>query len=404
MPLQAAKYRFGPYEVQIRTRELYKQGIRLKLRPQAFQVLNLLLERAGDVVTREELRRKLWPEGTFVGFEQGLNTSIKELRRALNDSPGEPRYIETLPKVGYRLIAAVEREEPASEISALGVHSAAAAIREPELPIAILTEPPPKPGRQRTWILYGVIALLLVTLAGYWRWRRVSVPAHAADARLMFAVLPFENLTGDPAQEYLSDGLTEEMTAQFGRLDPQHLGVIARTSVMSYKHTQKRLAEIARELGVQYLLEGSVRTDSKNIRVSVQLIRAEDQAQAWEKSTIARLPICWPCKMRSPSKLPARLLAPSEVVGPTLPPRAPPCRSSKLKPMILTSRACISGTSGRWMAFGRPSSPTSRRLRETPIMLRLTPAWRTVMPWSAATAESPGPNIWSRPKRLRRGP
>jgi len=281
MPQQATKYRFGPYEVQIRTRELYKQGTRLKLRPQAFQVLNVLLERAGDVVTREELRQRLWPAGTFVGFEQGLNTSIKELRRALSDSPVEPRYIETLPKVGYRMIVPVEREEPASEISAFSVLSAA--IPEPEIPTRVVTGTIPKPGRQRTRILYGVMALLVAALAGYWQWRRVRVPPHAADARLMFAVLPFENLTGDVAQEYLSDGLTEEMIAQFGRLDPQHLGVIARTSVMAYKHSQKQLNEIARELSVQYVLEGSVRTDAKNVRISVQLIRAKDQAQAWAK-------------------------------------------------------------------------------------------------------------------------
>src|ERR1051325_7129155 len=104
------EYRFGPFEVRARTRELYKHGTRLKLRPQPFLVLQLLLQRAGDVVTREELQQALWPEDTFVDFEHGLNTSMKELRRALSDSPGAPRYIETLPKLGYRLIAAIETE------------------------------------------------------------------------------------------------------------------------------------------------------------------------------------------------------------------------------------------------------------------------------------------------------
>lgn len=116
MPELATKYRFGPYEVQVRTRELYKQGQKLKLRSQAFQVLRILLEHAGDAVTREEFRQMLWPAGTFVDSEHGLNTSIKELRRVLSDSAADPHYIETLPKVGYRMMVPVEREDPAAAV------------------------------------------------------------------------------------------------------------------------------------------------------------------------------------------------------------------------------------------------------------------------------------------------
>ncbi len=281
MSERVTTYKFGPYEVHTRTRELYNQGIKLKLRPQAFQVLRVLVEHAGDVVTREQLRQTLWPAGTFVDFEHGLNSSVKELRRALRDSANEPRYIETLPKVGYRMIVPVIREEPANTGSAFA--EPPSAIPEPEIPGVIPAETKP-PSPQRTWMtLYATLALLVAALAGYWQWRRANVEAPPNAAQLMFAVLPFENLTGNASQEYLSDGLTEEMIAQFGRLDPQHFRVIARTSVMAYKHSQKPLDQIARELGVQYVLEGSVRTDAKNIRVSAQLVRVKDQAQAWAR-------------------------------------------------------------------------------------------------------------------------
>src|SRR5215470_16359493 len=120
MASQDAIYRFGPYELRTRTREVYKNGTKLKVRPQPFQILQALVERAGDVVTREELRQRLWPAETFVDFEHGLNTAIKELRRLLNDSASEPRYIETLPKLGYRILVPVEAVEPARGKEAVG--------------------------------------------------------------------------------------------------------------------------------------------------------------------------------------------------------------------------------------------------------------------------------------------
>ena len=181
----------------------------LKLRPQAFQVLQVLVEHAGDVVTREELRRMLWPAGTFVDFEHGLNSSVKELRRALRDSAVESRYIETLPKVGYRMIVAVIQNRQAPSLRS----------SEVEIPRIVLPETKPTGSPQRTWMLYATLALFVAALAGYWQWSRANV--RAQPAQFMLAVLPFENLTGDASQEYLSDGLTEEMIAQFGRLDPR---------------------------------------------------------------------------------------------------------------------------------------------------------------------------------------
>jgi TolB-like protein/DNA-binding winged helix-turn-helix (wHTH) protein/Flp pilus assembly protein TadD len=287
MPTPANKYRFGPYELRTRTRELYKQGSKLKLRPQPFQVLKILVERAGDVVSRDELHDLLWPAETFVDFEQGLNTSIKVLRGVLSDSASEPRYIETLPKLGYRIIVPVEVDTdgpaPSNEAS-VALHSGAA-----ESPVSG-TNPddsaPSQPWFLRRWPLFvGISAVVLIAAAliGYVQWSRSRHLRQASGDRTMLAVLPFDNLTGDPSQDYFSDGLTEEMIAQLGRLDPQHLGVIARTSVMHYKNTSEQLEQIGHELGVQYVLEGSVRRDSDKVRISAQLIQVKDQSHVWAR-------------------------------------------------------------------------------------------------------------------------
>jgi TolB-like protein/DNA-binding winged helix-turn-helix (wHTH) protein/Tfp pilus assembly protein PilF len=280
--MQPSVYRFGPFELRTRTRELYKHGIRLKLRPQPFQILHALVERSGDVVTREELRELLWSTETFVDFEHGLNTSIKELRGLLSDSPTEPRYIETLPKLGYRIIVPVAVDAPPPLNQAVADAETAAA----EIPA----------GKQislyhilqvlalRRWpIFLGIAVVLIVTLGAYFQWSRSRARPQLSSGRLMLAVLPFENLTGDSTQDYFSDGLTEEMIAQLGRLEPEHLGVIARTSVMHYKHSQEQLEQIGRELGVQYVLEGSVRRDANRVRVSAQLIQVKDQSNVWAR-------------------------------------------------------------------------------------------------------------------------
>jgi TolB-like protein/DNA-binding winged helix-turn-helix (wHTH) protein/Flp pilus assembly protein TadD len=285
MAIQAKKYRFGPYELRTRTRELYKQGTKLKLRPQPFQVLKILVERAGDVVSREELHDLLWPAETFVDFEQGLNTSIKVLRGVLSDSASEPRYIETLPKLGYRIIVPVEAQAeelvPSNETSAPGQNAGAETLASEK----IADDRIPQPFFVRRWpLLAGIsIALIAAALVGYFQWSRPRSAPQPTGGRTMLAVLPFDNLTGDPSQDYFSDGLTEEMIAQLGRLDPQHLGVIARTSVMHYKNTSEQLEQIGHELGVQYVLEGSVRRDSHKVRISAQLIQVTDQSHVWAR-------------------------------------------------------------------------------------------------------------------------
>ena len=290
MPVKTCKYRFGPFELRTQTRELYKHGVKLKLRPQAYQVLAVLLERAGDAVTREELLKRVWPSDTFVDFEHGLNTAIKELRGALSDSATEPRYIETLPKLGYRVIAPVEGVAGAAgvsdEESTAKLVPGADRSSGDQAELAVAGGSWQVNRRKWQWVAAAVIgaAVIAGSLAMLKR-SRAGRSAQIADARgrMMLAVLPFENMTGEEGQEYFSDGLTEEMIAQLGRLDPQKFGVIARTSVMHYKHTSEKMDQIGRELGVQYVLEGSVRRDSGKVRINAQLIEVGGQTHLWSQ-------------------------------------------------------------------------------------------------------------------------
>lgn len=282
---QGSKYRFGAFELRVQTRELYKHGVKLKLRPQAYQVLALLLEHAGECVTREELQKRVWPSNTFVDFENGLNTAIKQLRANLNDSVAEPRCIETLPKLGYRMIAPVEFESGlAGERTADTQEqlSGAAILGEPT---ASPSAPPVGPSSSRgRWMAAAALSVLVIAgLVALLKWPRAHLtPQRAVPAgRIMMAVLPFENLTGDESQDYFSDGLTEEMIAQLGRLNPKEFGVIARTSVMHYQHSSEKVDQIGSELDVQYVLEGSVRRDSQKVRINAELIEVRGQRQLW---------------------------------------------------------------------------------------------------------------------------
>ena len=290
---------FGSFELRTDSRELYKRGIRLKLRPQAYQVLLLLAECAGEVVSREQLRERLWPQVTYVDFEHGLNTAVKELRAVLSDSVAQPKFIQTLPRLGYRLMVPVTQEPPGGSATAETTSPVSASeinVKEPAAETDAAAESTAVqesvpgvasgllPSRLRWWT--PVVIALVLAAATFLAWHnshRKSTSSSLPQGWHMLAVLPFENLTGDPAQEYFSDGLTEEMIDQLGRLDPAHLGVIGRNSVMRYKTNHEATTEIASELGVSYLLEGSVRRDSDKVRISAELIQVESQASIWSR-------------------------------------------------------------------------------------------------------------------------
>ena len=259
-------------------------------------VLQILLEHSGEVVPREELQRRLWASDTFVDFEHGLNTAVKELRGVLGDSASEPKYIETLPRVGYRMLVGAERvtkeagedrERGDSGAIPLAVAQSREAVpseKEREVP-----EPRAEDRRKGVvpWklLLAGALVLLAVlSYGGYRRWAgsRVVTAEPVAGGKIKLAVLPFENLTGDSGQDYFSEGLTEEMIAQLGWLDPQRLAVIT-ASARRYKPGGADAGEIGKDLGAQYVLQGSVRRDGDKVRVTAKLIQTRDQTHVWSK-------------------------------------------------------------------------------------------------------------------------
>ena len=260
---------FGVFQVDLHSGELYKAGLRVKLQQQPLQVLTLLLERPSVVVTREELRAKLWPTDTFVDFEHSLNTAVRKLRDALGDAAENPIFVETVPRKGYRFIAPVER--PASD-----------ALTTPAQTLLPQTTPTAEPGvvagnRKRATVLvltFAMVAGLLGSLG--WkivRDRRVSLHIRS------LAVLPLANLSGDPEQEYFSDGLTEALTNDLGKFSA--LRVISRTSVMHYKGSKKTVPEIARDLNVDAVIEGTVLRSGNHVRVTVNLIQAWPERHLW---------------------------------------------------------------------------------------------------------------------------
>jgi TolB-like protein/Flp pilus assembly protein TadD len=213
---------FGPFELDLGNSELRRAGVPVRLQPQPFKVLSLLVRNAGRVVSRDEIRADVWGPGTFLDFDQSLNFCIRQIRSALGDAVSAPTYIETRQRLGYRFIAPV----------------AEAAVR----------------------------------------------PAPPDTDRIMLAVLPFLNLSGLEEQDYFSDGLTEEMTTQLSRLNPERLGVIARTSAMRFKGSAETVEEIGRQLHVNYVLEGSVRRAKSRVRIAAQLIDVSDQTHVWAES------------------------------------------------------------------------------------------------------------------------
>ena len=270
---------FGDLSVNPRARTVHKHGVRLKLHGQPFEILLLLLERPGEVVTREELQAKLWPADTFVDFEHGVNTAVKKLRRTLGDSAEEQRFIETVPRIGYRFIAPLN----------LGESPASTAISAPQIApedsrgANISAHRTRRHWAVRFWPIFAAISIVLIVSFGAYLLRSRSRGLQPLTSHVMLAVLPFENLTGDASQDYFSDGLTEEMIATLGQLNPQRLGVIGRASVMQYRDSQKPLQQIARDLAIQYVLEGSVRRDSEKVRITAQLIRISDQKTIWSR-------------------------------------------------------------------------------------------------------------------------
>jgi TolB-like protein/DNA-binding winged helix-turn-helix (wHTH) protein/Tfp pilus assembly protein PilF len=273
-------YEFGPYRMDPGQRLLWRDKQPVPLQPKAFDTLLVLVQHNETVVLKDDLMKSVWPD-TFVE-ESNLTQHIFVLRKTLGET-GEHRYIVTVPGRGYRFTEKVrlvpEQLVPERE----GIVAQSRSITQDVLD----EQSSPKPGfalpgaKRRFRSIAVLVGIAAIALAGYWAWRHFRPQNPAGAGKVMLAVLPFQNLTGDPDQEYFADGLTEEMITQLGRLRPDRLGVIARTSVMGYKQSDKRLDQIGRELAVQYVLEGSFRRDGDHLRITAQLIQVKDQTHLW---------------------------------------------------------------------------------------------------------------------------
>jgi len=277
--------RFGTYEVSLQSGEVRKSGLRIKIQQQPMKLLEILLERPGEVVTREELRSRVWADESFGDFDQAVNIAIAKLRSAFGDSAENPRFIETLPKRGYRFIADVS------------VVDADASPRRPESAAGDLpglerkTEPEPKvpdarlavaPKRQLWPALRVIVALALVLslpILALWLFRSRD---RAPTGIRSLAVLPLDNLSADASQNYFADGMTDELITDLAQISA--LRVISRTSVMVYKGARKPLPQIARELNVDAVVEGTVLLSGDQVRITAQLIEASTDKHLWSQS------------------------------------------------------------------------------------------------------------------------
>jgi TolB-like protein/DNA-binding winged helix-turn-helix (wHTH) protein/Flp pilus assembly protein TadD len=284
--------RFGVFELDLRSGELQKQGRKIRLEGQPVQILICLLENPGELVTRDELHRKLWPADTFVNFEHGLNTAVKRLRQALNDSADSPRFVETLPRRGYRFIAPIQTVPAGGDLSAVNVAPAVTEVPATrDLPEAKehdqvdLSEKTVVITHQhwtRVWKRSGFALLVMFGICAVWTAWTLRQRRHAPVVIRSLAVLPLENLSGDTSQDYFSDGMTDALITELGQIS--ELRVISRTSVMTYKGAHKPLPQIARDLNVDSVVEGTVLRSGNQVRITAQLILAAADKHMWAQS------------------------------------------------------------------------------------------------------------------------
>jgi TolB-like protein/DNA-binding winged helix-turn-helix (wHTH) protein/Tfp pilus assembly protein PilF len=244
----------------------------LRLERIPFEILLFLIERRGQIVCREEIVSRIWGPNVFVDTDNSIRGAIRKIRQVLEDDADHPRFIETVTGQGYRFIASVADTAPQTNVSTPQLTTLS------EVPVSTA-----RPAMSAHRIAVAVIALALIALVATFLWLHFRRGAQRQTGRIMVAVLPFVNLTGDPAQDYFSDGFTEEMITQLGRLNPDHLGVIARTSVLRYKDSRSPLPQIGADLGVQYVLEGSVRRNVDTVRITAKLVQVGDQSDVWSR-------------------------------------------------------------------------------------------------------------------------
>jgi TolB-like protein/DNA-binding winged helix-turn-helix (wHTH) protein/Flp pilus assembly protein TadD len=266
VPARFRRVRFGVFDIDLHAGELLKNGLKIKLQEQPFQILTMLLSRPGEVVTRQELREKLWPSDTFVDFDAGLNTVIKRLRDTLDDPADRPRYIETVPRKGYRFIGSLQGSP--------GLEGASSPFKGSSKRESLVF-------RRSIVVLLILLAVAAVSATGVWYYSH-SLQGQSGTRARSLAVLPFENLSGNLGEEYFVDGMTDELITSLAKVSS--LRVISRTSVMRYKGAREPLRQIARELNVDAIVEGSVVKSGSHVRVTAQLIDASTDRHVWADS------------------------------------------------------------------------------------------------------------------------
>jgi TolB-like protein/DNA-binding winged helix-turn-helix (wHTH) protein/Flp pilus assembly protein TadD len=283
--------RFGVFEVDLSAAELRKNGLRLKLPEQPFQILTMLLERPGEIITRDDLRNRLWRTDTFVDFDHGLNNAVMRLREVLGDSSDNPRFVETIPRRGYRFLAHVDESFPAT--AARG--STDAGTNQIVVPTAAGQPPSPavlpagnrqtvKKRRIQIAILAGLVAAALITVAvtaRYFATRNTNIGLGVKQSTSL-VVLPLENLSGDQEQDYFADGMTDELIANLAKI--RSLRVVSRSTAMAYKHTRKPLSEIANELHVDAVVEGTVLRVDQRVRITAELVQVSTDHHLWAET------------------------------------------------------------------------------------------------------------------------
>jgi TolB-like protein/DNA-binding winged helix-turn-helix (wHTH) protein len=256
--------RFSDFDFDLRTGELRRDSISLNLPAQPAKILVFLVEHAGEVVTRSDLAEQVWGDDTFVNFDQGLNFAVRQIRAALGDDSDTPRFIETLPKRGYRFIAAVNKHEATAVVA----------------PLVAQTSQPP---RKAAWRLALALVVIVTIILGFvFAWSQFRTRRVGADQIKSLAVLPLHNLSRDPEQEYFSDGMTDELITELAKVST--LTVISHTSVERYKQTKKTLRDIAQELGVDAVVEGTIMRSGDRVRITAQLIDARSDKHLWAES------------------------------------------------------------------------------------------------------------------------
>lgn len=277
--------RFGHYEADFERHELRKSGVRISLQDQPFKLLRILLENQDKIVTREELRQNLWPSDIYVNFDPCLNTALNKLRHALREDPDRPVFIETIPREGYRFIAPVSwmkssasRELPSSSDAVSPADGQPHTVAESQAPARYR----PRGGYDLRRVgVFAFLCVAVIAVAAVFLHIPASRTAAAKRDKIVVLVMPFDNLTTDQSQDYLSAGFTEEMITQLGSKYARCLTVLSRPAAAQLKSSRAPLDRVARELGVDYVLAGSIRRSEDHVRIAAQLFHAPDQTSIW---------------------------------------------------------------------------------------------------------------------------